>query len=200
MSEPNEHEWFVRKECPVVVAAGTLTPRKGFADLIRAMGDLSRRRRARLVILGEGPLRTELQTLIVELGLSDVVRLEGNVENPLKFFANADVFVLSSYVEGLPNVLVEAMTCGCTPVSTNCPTGPREVLQDGKVGYLVPVSDPPALATGIERALDNPIPKSILADAVLPFEEGRVLKAHFSSLGLEDDGWMVCQSAALSSA
>jgi glycosyltransferase involved in cell wall biosynthesis len=184
MNEPVEHEWFLRKECPVLVAAGTLTPRKGFADLIRAMEELSRRRQARLVILGEGPLRSELQALIGKLGLSDLVRLQGNVANPLKFFARADVFVLSSYVEGLPNVLVEAMVCGCTPVSTDCPTGPREVLQDGKYGYLVPVGDPVAMAASIERALDNPVPKSMLADAVLPFEEETVLKRHFKVLGL----------------
>lgn len=186
MHEPVEHEWLLRKDCPVLVAAGRLAPWKGFADLIRAMKELSRKRRARLLILGDGPLRSELETLIVELGLSDVVSLLGYVENPLKFFARADVFVLSSHVEGLPNVLVEAMMCGCTPVATDCPTGPREVLQDGKYGYLVPMRDPVAMAAGIERALDGPIPKSLLADAVRPFEEGAVLARHFEILGLTD--------------
>ena len=77
------------------------------------------------------------------------------------------------------NVLVEAMLCGCTPVSTDCPTGPREVLQDGRFGYLVPVQDPAALAAGIERALDRPIPKEELALAVRPLEEKAVLQRHF---------------------
>lgn len=184
MNEPLEHEWFLRKDCPVLVAAGRLAPWKGFEDLIRAMSELSWRRRVRLLILGDGPQRPELEALIVELGLTDVVRLQGYVENPLKFFARADVFVLSSHVEGLPNVLVEAMMCGCTPVSTDCPTGPREVLQDGKYGYLVPMRDPVALAAGIEQALDSPIPRNHLADAVQPFEEGSVLKRHFEILGL----------------
>jgi glycosyltransferase involved in cell wall biosynthesis len=182
--ESVEHEWLLRKDCPVLIAAGRLAPWKGFSDLIRAIKELSSRRYVRLLILGDGPLRSELEALIVELDLSDVVRLHGYVENPLKFFAHADVFVLSSHVEGLPNVLVEAMMCGCTPVSTDCPTGPREVLQNGKYGYLVPVGDPVALAAGIELALDKPIPKSSLADAVLPFEEDRVLKNHFNCLGL----------------
>lgn len=184
MLEPVEHEWIVRKECPVLVAAGTLAPWKGFADLIRAMKVLSLRRRARLVILGDGPERSELEALIVELALSDVISLQGYVENPLKFFARADVFVLSSHVEGLPNVLVEAMSCGCTPVSTDCPTGPKEVLQDGKYGYLVPMRDPIAMAAGIARALDNPIPKNLLADAVRPFERSAVIRRHFEVLGL----------------
>ncbi len=184
MTEKVEHEWLLRKDCPVLVAAGRLAPWKGFADLIRAMGILSRRRRVRLLILGDGPLRSELEALITELDLSDVVSLLGYVENPLKFFVHADVFVLSSYVEGLPNVLVEAMMCGCTPVSTNCPTGPRELLQDGKYGYLVPVHDPVAMAAGIERALDSPIPENLLNEAIQPFKEDVILKNHFDVLGL----------------
>jgi len=186
MQEPVEHEWLMRRSGPILVAAGRLASWKGFSDLIRAMKELSHRRQARLLILGDGPLRSELGSLIVELGLSDVVHLLGYVENPLKYFACADVFVLSSHVEGLPNVLVEAMMCGCTPVSTDCPTGPREVLQGGKYGYLVPLRDPVAMAAGIEEALDHPIPKELLADAVKPFEEGAVLARHFEVLGLID--------------
>lgn len=182
--EPVEHEWLLHKDCPVLVAAGRLAPWKGFADLIRAVKALSRRKRIRLLILGDGPLRSELEALVAELGLTDVVSLQGYVDNPLKFFRHADVFVLSSHVEGLPNVLVEAMMCGCTPVSTDCPTGPREVLQDGKYGYLVPVGDPIALAAGIEQALERPVPESLLAEAIRPFEEKAVLARHFAVLGL----------------
>jgi glycosyltransferase involved in cell wall biosynthesis len=186
MHEPVEHEWFIKKDGPVLVAAGRLATWKGFGDLIRAMYLLPRLRRARLMILGDGPLRSELQNLIIELELQDVVSLLGYVENPLKYFAHADVFVLSSHVEGLPNVLVEAMMCGCTPVSTDCPTGPSEVLQGGKYGYLVPMRDPAAMALGIERALDHPISDSLLSEAVRPFEQAAVLKRHFDVLGLLD--------------
>ena len=184
LREPVDHEWLVHKDRPVLIAAGTLAPWKGFADLIRAVKLLSERRQVRLMILGDGPLRSELEALIVELGLTDIVSLLGHVDNPLKFYARADGFVLSSHVEGLPNVLVEAMMCGCTPVSTDCPTGPREVLQDGKYGYLVPMRDSAALAAGIELALDRPIPKELLAEAVRPFEAGAVLAKHFEVLGL----------------
>jgi len=184
MTESLEHEWFIRKGCPLVVAAGTLAPWKGFEDLLHAMKLLSEKKQARLAILGDGPSRSELEALITELGLTDLVLLQGFVENPLKFFAHADVFVLSSHVEGLPNVLVEAMMCGCTPVSTDCPTGPREVLQDGKYGYLVPMRDPAALAAGIEQALEYPIPADLLAEAIRPFEESAVIERHFEVLGL----------------
>jgi glycosyltransferase involved in cell wall biosynthesis len=184
MLEPVKHEWFSNHDIPILIAAGRLAAWKGFFDLIRAMKDVSNNRKARLLILGDGPLRDELAQLILTLGLSDVVALLGYVDNPLKYFAHADVFVLSSHVEGLPNVLVEAMMCGCTPVSTDCPTGPREVLQGGKYGYLVPVADPIALANAIEEALDNPIPKNILNEAVLPFEEHAVIARHFEVLNI----------------
>ena len=185
IAEPVDDPWFLEKAIPIVVAAGTLAPWKGFSDLIYAISELSRKGRAvRLVILGEGPLRGELTALTEKLGLTEQVCLPGYTDNPLKYFARADVFVLSSHVEGLPNVLVEAMLCGCTPVSTDCPTGPREVLQDGRFGYLVPVQDPAALAAGIERALDRPISKEELALAVRPFEEKTVLQRHFEILGL----------------
>jgi glycosyltransferase involved in cell wall biosynthesis len=184
INEPVQHEWFTNRNSPVLVAAGRLAPWKGFADLINAIKELSSKRQVRLLILGDGPLRSELQALIVKLGLVDVVALEGYVANPLKYFAQANVFILSSHVEGLPNVLVEAMMCGCTPVATDCPTGPREVLQDGKYGYLVPMRDPVAMALAIERALDNPIPKPLLDEAILPFEENTVINRHFEILGV----------------
>ena len=184
LKEPVDDKWFLDKSEPLLVAAGRLAPWKGFPDLIRAMKELTKSRKARLAIFGDGPMKSELQTLIDELELKSVVKLFGYVENPLKYFSHADIFVLSSYVEGLPNVLVEAMMCGCTPVSTDCPTGPREVLQDGKYGYLVPVRDPVAMAAGIEKALESPIPKNLLDEAIKPFSEHEVIKRHFEVLGI----------------
>jgi glycosyltransferase involved in cell wall biosynthesis len=184
LQEPVDHPWLANKSTPVLVAAGRLAPWKGFADLIEAMALLSSKRKVRLLIFGDGPLRTELQGLIDARGLDDVVQLVGYVENPLKYFARAEVFVLSSHVEGLPNVLVEAMMCGCTPVSTDCPTGPREVLQDGKYGYLVPIRNPQAMANGIEQALNAPIAKELLEEAIRPFAEKAVIDRHFEVLGL----------------
>jgi glycosyltransferase involved in cell wall biosynthesis len=185
MTEELQLPWVDESSIPLIVAAGRLAPWKGFADLIEAINIMKRKRQVRLIILGDGPLRGELQTLIDTYELQQYVKLYGYVSNPLKFFAKSKVFVLSSLVEGLPNVLVEAMMCGCTPVSTDCPTGPREVLHDGKYGYLVPVNDPEAMAIAIEKALDHPIPKQLLDEAILPFEENRIIDRHFELLGVQ---------------
>jgi glycosyltransferase involved in cell wall biosynthesis len=185
MAEPVQHAWLDDPRLEVLVAAGRLAPWKGFPDLIRAVRLLvDRGRDVRLLILGDGPMRAELEALVRELGLENNVELLGYVGNPLKYFARAKVFVLSSLVEGLPNVLVEAMMCGCTPVATDCPTGPREVLQGGKYGFLVPVHDSVAMAAAIARAFDAPMPRARLDEAVLPFEESAVIQRHFEVLGI----------------
>jgi glycosyltransferase involved in cell wall biosynthesis len=184
MHEPVVDElWLMSRTVPVVISAGRLAPEKGFADLILAIGRVRRSTPVRLVILGEGPLHRELSELITTEGLDDCVKLIGFRDNPHKYFSKADVFVLSSYVEGLPNVLVEAMECGCTPVSTDCPTGPSEVLAQGKYGYLVPVRDPEAMAAGILRALEHPVSQELLDEAIRPFREDAVVMAHRSALG-----------------
>ena len=183
--EPIDHPWAIGKAHPLIVAAGRLAPWKGFDLLIDAAAILAKRVSFRLLILGDGPERESLRRRIKEYGLEKVIELVGYVENPLKFFSRADVFVLSSRVEGLPNVLVEAMMCGATPVATDCPTGPREVLRGGgRYGYLVPVENPDALAQGMFEAIHAPIPYHRLQEAVQPFEEGRVLDRHFQLLGL----------------
>ena len=185
MKAPIDDDWFDDTDDAIIVAAGSLVPWKGFSELIVAMSKVVKKKRARLIILGEGPMRNELENMISEYGLEGVIRLRGNVDNPLSYFSRSNVFVLSSHVEGLPNVLVEAMLCGCTPVSTNCPTGPREVLQDGKYGYLVPMRDPLALADAISRAIDYPVPKEKLLEAIEPFREENVIRRHFDLLGVK---------------
>uniref|UniRef100_UPI0035658520 glycosyltransferase n=1 Tax=Sulfurovum sp. TaxID=1969726 RepID=UPI0035658520 len=177
--------WLTNKTAPVIVSAGRLAPEKGYPDLIMAVKELSKTQDIKLIMLGEGPMRDELERLIARENLSSNIKLLGFQENPLKYYSKADVFVLSSYVEGLPNVLVEAMMCGCTPVSTDCPTGPREVLQNEKYGYIVPMHDPKAMALGIKKALDNPIPSQRLAEGVKAFTEDEVFKQYQRVLGLE---------------
>lgn len=184
LQEPVDHPWIKDKEIPVIISAGTMTKRKGFADLIQAFSIVQKKQKCRLLILGDGYLRSDLEDLVVELNLKDLVDMPGNVSNPLKYFSKANVFVLSSYAEGLPNVLIEAMICGCTPVATDCPTGPSEVLQDGKYGFLVPMRDPAAMAVAIEEALNSPVSKDLLDEAVAPFEETAVIDRHFEVLGL----------------
>lgn len=186
MQEAVDHPWLQPNAVPLIVAAGRLAPWKGFADLIDAMALVRADCQVRLLILGDGPLRDDLQQRIAAHGLVNAVQLLGYVENPLKYFARADVFALSSHVEGLPNVLVEAMMCGCTPVATDCPTGPREVLEDGRYGYLVKPRDPRSIADGIIKALDCRIQQEYLAAAIRPFEEDAVIARHFELLGLSE--------------
>lgn len=185
MLEPVRDEpWLQDGTVPVVISAGRLAPEKGFPDLIKAIRIVNESRPVRLLILGEGPMAAELEQLIDDEGVRDAVKLIGFRANPHQYFRHAAVFVLSSYVEGLPNVLVEAMECGCTPVSTDCPTGPREVLRGGEYGQLVPVRDPGAMAAAIVQALDRPLSQTMLTEAVQPFTERQVIQKHRVSLGI----------------
>ena len=176
--------WLNKKRSPVIIAAGMLEPWKGFRDLIFAFKKLLKLTKAKLIILGDGSLRNELEKLLIDLKLNEHVKMKGYVKNPLKYFSRADVFALPSYVEGMPNVLIEAMMAGCTPVSTSCETGPKEILSGGKYGYLVPIKNPQALCDGLLKAINNPISKNILSEAVKPFQEDIVIKEHFKHLGI----------------
>ena len=188
IAEPVDHPWFVDKATPLIVSAGTLSPRKGFADLIAAFARLvDEGRDVRLVIFGEGSSRQELEAQVKTLGIADRVSLPGNVPNPLRYFALADVFAMTSYFEGLGNVLIEAMMCGCSLVATDCPSGPAEILGHGNFGRVVPVGDTEALAEAIAAQLDDPTAPDVLAQGVRRFGEEAVLARHFALLGLT--GW-----------
>jgi glycosyltransferase involved in cell wall biosynthesis len=120
------------------------------------------------MILGEGPDRPALQAEINALGLGARVALPGFDPNPFRYLARARLFVLSSAWEGLPGVLIQAMACGTPVVSTDCPSGPREVLENGRLGPLVPVGDAEALAAAIGRTLDQPLPAATLSSEAKP--------------------------------
>ena len=141
-----DYQWLPDNSRPMVLAAGRLTKQKDFSTLIRAFALLRKKLNALLVIIGEGELRPELEHLITELDLQGHVLLPGFIENPFFVMRRANAFVLSSAWEGLPNVLIQAMACGTPVVSTNCSTGPAEILEDGKWGRLVPIGDVEALA------------------------------------------------------
>lgn len=151
--ESLDHPWFAPGEPPVILGVGRLTEQKDFPTLIRAFARVRQHQTARLMILGEGEEREALNALVGELGLHEDVALPGFVDNPFSFMARASVFVLSSAWEGLPGVLIQAMACGCPVVSTDCPSGPHEVLQGGAYGPLVPVGDHQALADAIRKVL-----------------------------------------------
>lgn len=184
-AEPVEHDWFVQRDKPIVVSAGTLTGRKNFKMLINTIAELKRRNcYVRLAIFGEGYRRPELEMLVSQHAILDRVWLPGRIENPLAYFSRADVLALTSYAEGLPNVLVEGMICGCTPVATDCPTGPREVIEGGGVGHLVPIDNVIAMADAIEMAIANPSSQDELNSATCCFREEAVISRHFELLGL----------------
>ena len=158
MAEPVPHPWLQPGQIrPVILAIGRLTEQKDFATLLRAFAAVRASTDARLLILGEGELREELQALAQSLGLGpDDVQMPGFVANPFAYMARAAVFVLSSRWEGLPGVLIQAMACGTPVVSTDCLSGPREILEDGRWGRLVPVGDVEALAQAIRAVLSSP--------------------------------------------
>lgn len=138
-----------------ILSAGTLKREKDQATLLRAFALLPAEQNLRLVILGSGPLRGELEEMIESLGLAGRVLLPGFVSDPYPWYQTADVFVLSSRYEGFGNVLVEALECGVPVVSTDCPSGPAEILEAGRYGKLVPVGDPPALAAAMAASLNE---------------------------------------------
>lgn len=179
---PVDHDWF-NDGSSVFVAAGRLRPQKDFATLLRAFALLRAKRPARLLVLGEGPERERLEALALELGITPDVSLYGSTTNPYAYMARATAFVLSSRWEGLPTVLIEAMSCSVPVIATDCPSGPREILADGRYGRLVPVGDVDALAVAMEAALDGellrPPPESwrpyavdVVVDEYLPLLVG----------------------------
>lgn len=157
-SEPVDHPWLRDPTLPVVLAVGRLVPQKDFGTLLEAFAIARRSRAARLVILGEGPQRAGLEQLARRLGIADDVDLPGFCANPYAAMAAADVFVLSSAWEGSPGVLIEAMSCGTPVLSTDCPSGPRQILDGGRWGRLVPVGDAQAMANGLVDAIDGRVP------------------------------------------
>jgi glycosyltransferase involved in cell wall biosynthesis len=153
---PVFHPWFDTEKIPVILGVGRLVPQKDFPTLLKAFAHIHRKHPARLLILGEGRERAKLKALASELGIAEEVSLPGFEPNPYAFMARASVFVLSSAWEGLSNVLIEALACGCPVVSTNCPSGPQEVLDNGAFGPLVPVGDDRTLAEAILHTLKHP--------------------------------------------
>ena len=148
-----EHQWFSTGQPPVVLGVGRLTPQKDFATLVRAFALVRAEFPCRLVIVGEGPERRNLESLAASLGLDDDVLLPGFDPNPWRYMSRSAVFVLSSVVEGLPSALIEALACGAPVVSTDCRGGPREILASGRYGTLVPVGDVTAMAFAVNVAL-----------------------------------------------
>jgi len=180
--EEPDHPWLAPGEPPVVLGVGRLCPQKEFATLIRAFAVLRQRRPARLLILGTGPDRDRLESLIRELKLQDDAELAGFRPNPLAFMSRAGLFALSSAWEGLPTVLLEAMACGCPVVSTDCASGPHEILDGGRYGRLSPVGDVLALANAMESTLAAPPSAQLLRERSWEFSNARAASRYLEVL------------------
>jgi glycosyltransferase involved in cell wall biosynthesis len=182
--ERAEHPWLDDGNVPVFVAVGRLVPQKDFATLIEAFATARSQRAARLIILGDGPLRGDLEALADGLGVSQDVSLPGFCANPYAVMAGARALVLSSAWEGLPTVLVEALACGTSVIATDCPSGPAEILDGGRLGTLVPVGDVAALAEAMLASMDGP-PAPVPADGWRDYTREAVTAAYlryFSSI------------------
>jgi len=164
-TEAVTHPWFA-DDVPIVVACGRMVPQKDYPTLLAAFAEIRRRRPARLWVLGEGPLRAELEARARALGLGDDVCFAGFDKNPFKYMARAQLLLQASSTEGLPGSLIQAMACGTPVVSTDCDFGPREVIASpGEDGFLVPVGDSRALAERALTLLGDPARRAAMAAA-----------------------------------
>ncbi len=183
--EPINHPWFAPGEPSVILGVGRLIRQKDFPTLIQAFARVRQHRPVRLMILGEGENRPQLETLVRELSLEGEVFLPGFAENPYSYMNKAAVFVLSSAHEGFGNVIAEAMAAGTSVVSTNCKSGPAEILEDGKYGRLVPVGDVDALADAILATLSKPTDPEVLRERSRAFSVERAVEQYLEVLKID---------------
>ena len=173
---PVDHPWLVEGNEPVVLGAGKFKPQKDFPTLLRAFAKVRAERPARLIVLGEGEGEQGLREMTERLGIAADVDFPGHVANPFAYYRRASVFVLSSVWEGLPNALIEAMACGCPVVSTDCPSGPCEILDGGRFGTLVPVGEADAMAKAILATLGAAPSRTQLIDRAREFSLDRAVQ------------------------
>lgn len=159
-SQRHERRW-IKREClgdedlRVVLFAGRLIEEKGLDRLLTAWRKTASRERSVLVIVGDGPLRRDLETMASQLGIRANVRFLGHRADVAKFYAIADLFVLPSRTEGMSNALLEAMAAGL-PVVASDVGGNREIVEDGCSGFLVDWEDPLSCASVLSALIENP--------------------------------------------
>ncbi|MFP4561563.1 MAG: glycosyltransferase [Thiohalorhabdus sp.] len=186
-AEEAEHPWMelrTEDDSARILAVGRLNRQKDFPTLLEAFARLREQRPARLVILGEGPDREELEGLAARLGITESLDMPGFTDNPYPYMRRADLFVLSSAWEGSPNALTEALALGTPVVSTDCPSGPREILEDGRYGPLVPVGDPAALSEAMAATLENPLPTDFLRSGGNRYRDAESARRYLEVLGI----------------
>ncbi len=178
-TEPIDHRWLSDESCDVVISAGRHVQQKGFDTLINAFARADFKN-TKLILLGKGNETGNLRELTKSLGINSDVDFPGFVENPYNYISQSDVFVLSSEYEGFGMVLVEAMACGCPVVSTDCPSGPAEILDGGTYGHLFPVGDIGEMTNAMDSMLKSPIEKATLVDRANDFSVQSVVKEYES--------------------
>jgi len=192
MKQRLDDSWFKKNRSQIIVASGKLAKWKGFDILINAAKYLDKKNlKFKIAIIGGGPEKKFLNKLIKLNNLEKKIKIINPVTNTLKYFYNADIFVLSSRVEGMPNVMIEAMMCGCTIVATNCPTGPKEIIGNNTYGYLSKMNDSKDLSRNIIKALNKKIPSSKTNKILKKFSAENVIKRHFSLLKIEKNNWKI---------
>jgi len=182
IQEKVEHPWLKEKTCPVIVAIGSLSQQKDFPLLLDAFARIRKHRQLKIIILGEGEDREKLEVRREELHLGGDVDLPGYVANPFVYLRHADLYVLSSRWEGFPNTLLEALACGTPVVATDCPSGPAEMLENGRYGRLVTVGDEVALAQAIQETLENPHSAQLLMQRASEFSVDVIIEQYLQLL------------------
>lgn len=179
-----------------ILAVGKFKREKAFHVLVSAMRRVCDQVDAQLVVLGDGDLRAGLEAQISDLDLSDRVSLPGFVHDTSPWYANADLFVMSSTSEGFGNVIVEALQYGVPVVSTDCPSGPREILADGEYGRLVPCNDPQALADAMLAALQETPDREKLQRRARDFAPDRIALEYLDVM-FPGEGWLDAKTGAV---
>ncbi len=151
----DEYKEFFNTNYPIITTVGRLSEQKNHKLLLDAFNLLNKNIKTKLVIIGDGPKKNELISYCKQLGIESNVLFTGWVKNPYKFLNRSDIFVLSSLWEGLGIVIIEALAIGLPVISTDCPTGPGEIITNEMNGILVPINDPYKLSNAIERVLTN---------------------------------------------
>ncbi len=181
-NEPFDHPWVEDTATPLLVAVGRLDLVKNYDVMFRAIAKVHQQRPVRLIVLGEGIQRKNLAGEIKKLGLEDAIDMPGFARNPYSLMRRADLFIQTSEREALSNVIVEALACGTSVVSTDCRSGPREILKDGALGDLVPVGDEDAFVRAIIHRLDNPFDPSALIKRAQDFTVERAVNSYVELL------------------
>ena len=167
LESPVTHTWLQNRKTPVILAVGELSPRKDFATLVRAFARVKKQQPVKLILLGKGKQQSSLRQLAQTLNINeDEFDMPGFEKNPYAYMAHADIFVSTSRWEGAPVVVMEALGAGLAIISSDCPSGPREILANGRYGKLFEIGDDEALAKAILDTLAQPPDQStILAGA-----------------------------------